>query len=31
MGAAGRELAQARYAWEAIAHRLVDIYEQAAA
>jgi phosphatidylinositol alpha-mannosyltransferase len=31
MGAAGRELAQANYAWEAIARRLVDIYEQAAA
>jgi len=31
MGAAGRELAQSRYAWDAIARRLVDIYAQAAA
>jgi phosphatidylinositol alpha-mannosyltransferase len=31
MGAAGRELAQSRYAWDAIAHRLLDIYRQAAA
>jgi glycosyltransferase involved in cell wall biosynthesis len=31
MGAAGRELAQSRYAWESIARRLLDIYEQAAA
>jgi phosphatidyl-myo-inositol alpha-mannosyltransferase len=31
MGAAGRELAQERYAWDAIARRLLDIYEQAAA
>jgi phosphatidyl-myo-inositol alpha-mannosyltransferase len=31
MGAAGRELAQSRYAWDAIARRLVDIYEHAAA
>jgi len=31
MGAAGRELAQSRYAWDAIARRLVDIYERAAA
>jgi phosphatidyl-myo-inositol alpha-mannosyltransferase len=31
MGAAGRELAQAHYAWEAIAPRLVEIYEQAGA
>src|SRR5947209_6438207 len=27
MGAAGRELAQARYSWDAIARRLVGIYE----
>jgi len=27
MGAAGRRLAQERYAWDAIARRLVDIYE----
>jgi phosphatidylinositol alpha-mannosyltransferase len=31
MGAAGRELAQSLYAWDAIARRLLDIYEQAAA
>ena len=31
MGAAGRELAQQRYAWDAIAARLVEIYEAAAA
>jgi phosphatidylinositol alpha-mannosyltransferase len=31
MGAAGRELAQSRYAWGAIARRLERIYEQAAA
>jgi phosphatidylinositol alpha-mannosyltransferase len=31
MGAAGREYARAEYAWDAIARRLVDIYEQAAA
>jgi glycosyltransferase involved in cell wall biosynthesis len=31
MGAAGRELAQSRYAWDAIARRLLDIYEQVAA
>jgi phosphatidylinositol alpha-mannosyltransferase len=31
MGAAGRALAQARYAWDAIAQRLVDIYETVAA
>jgi phosphatidylinositol alpha-mannosyltransferase len=31
MGAAGRELMQQRYAWDAIASRLVDIYEAAAA
>jgi phosphatidyl-myo-inositol alpha-mannosyltransferase len=31
MGAAGRELAQARYAWEAIAARLLELYEAAAA
>jgi glycosyltransferase involved in cell wall biosynthesis len=31
MGAAGRELAQSRYAWDAIARRLLEIYEQAAA
>ena len=31
MGAAGREYAQADYAWDAIARRLVEIYEQAAA
>ena len=31
MGAAGRELAQSRYAWDAIAARLVQIYESAAA
>jgi len=31
MGAAGRELMQRRYAWDAIASRLVDIYEAAAA
>jgi mannosyltransferase len=27
MGAAGRQLAQARYSWDAIARRLVGIYE----
>jgi glycosyltransferase involved in cell wall biosynthesis len=27
MGAAGRELAQERYAWDALAQRLVGIYE----
>jgi glycosyltransferase involved in cell wall biosynthesis len=31
MGAAGRELARARYAWDAIAHRLRAIYETIAA
>jgi phosphatidylinositol alpha-mannosyltransferase len=31
MGAAGRELAQSRYAWDAIARRLEAIYAQAAA
>jgi phosphatidyl-myo-inositol alpha-mannosyltransferase len=31
MGAAGRKLAQANYAWESIAQRLVGIYEAAAA
>jgi phosphatidylinositol alpha-mannosyltransferase len=31
MGAAGRELAQSRYAWDAIARTLLDIYEQVAA
>ena len=31
MGAAGRVYAQREYAWDAIARRLVDIYEQAAA
>jgi glycosyltransferase involved in cell wall biosynthesis len=31
MGAAGRELAQSRYAWDAIARSLLDIYEQVAA
>ena len=31
MGAAGRRLAQSRYAWDAIARQLVDIYEQVAA
>jgi phosphatidylinositol alpha-mannosyltransferase len=31
MGAAGRVLAQERYAWDAIAARLVEIYEAAAA
>lgn len=31
MGAAGRELAQSRYAWDSIARRLVGIYEAAAA
>jgi phosphatidylinositol alpha-mannosyltransferase len=31
MGAAGRELAQANYAWESIAQRLLGIYEAAAA
>jgi len=31
MGAAGRVYAQKEYAWDAIARRLVDIYEQAAA
>jgi phosphatidylinositol alpha-mannosyltransferase len=28
LGAAGRELAQARYSWDGIASRLVEIYEQ---
>lgn len=28
MGAAGRRLAQERYAWDAIAGRLVEIYEE---
>jgi glycosyltransferase involved in cell wall biosynthesis len=27
MGAAGRELAQERYAWDALAQRLAGIYE----
>jgi phosphatidylinositol alpha-mannosyltransferase len=31
MGATGRELAQARYAWASIARRLESIYTQAAA
>jgi glycosyltransferase involved in cell wall biosynthesis len=31
MGAAGRALMQQRYAWDAIAARLVGIYESAAA
>jgi phosphatidylinositol alpha-mannosyltransferase len=31
MGAAGRDLMQERYAWDAIAARLVEIYEAAAA
>jgi glycosyltransferase involved in cell wall biosynthesis len=31
MGAAGRRLARQRYAWDAIAQRLVEIYERAAA
>jgi phosphatidylinositol alpha-mannosyltransferase len=31
MGAAGRRLAQDRYAWDAIAHRLSEIYETIAA
>ncbi|HEY5059869.1 MAG TPA: glycosyltransferase family 4 protein [Gaiellaceae bacterium] len=31
MGAAGRALAQERYAWDAIARRLVEIYESVAA
>jgi phosphatidylinositol alpha-mannosyltransferase len=31
MGAAGRQLAERRYAWDAIAARLLDIYESAAA
>jgi phosphatidyl-myo-inositol alpha-mannosyltransferase len=31
MGIAGRRLAQSRYAWDAIARTLLDIYEQAAA
>jgi phosphatidylinositol alpha-mannosyltransferase len=31
MGAAGRELAQRRYAWDAVGRRLLDIYEQVAA
>lgn len=31
MGAAGRRLAQERYAWDAIARTLLDIYEQVAA
>jgi phosphatidylinositol alpha-mannosyltransferase len=31
MGAAGRELAQANWAWDEIARQLLDIYEQAGA
>jgi glycosyltransferase involved in cell wall biosynthesis len=31
MGAAGRELAQARYSWDSIGRRLVEIYESLAA
>jgi phosphatidylinositol alpha-mannosyltransferase len=31
MGVAGRELARARYAWDAIGRRLLDIYETVAA
>ena len=31
LGAAGRELAQARYSWDSIARRLVEIYESLAA
>jgi glycosyltransferase involved in cell wall biosynthesis len=31
MGAAGRALAQERYGWDAIAHRLLDIYTAVAA
>jgi glycosyltransferase involved in cell wall biosynthesis len=31
MGAAGRELAQARYSWVSIARRRVEIYESLAA
>jgi phosphatidylinositol alpha-mannosyltransferase len=31
MGAAGRELAESRYAWDAIARRLLGIYHQVAA
>jgi phosphatidyl-myo-inositol alpha-mannosyltransferase len=31
MGVAGRRLAQSRYAWDAIARTLLEIYEQAAA
>jgi glycosyltransferase involved in cell wall biosynthesis len=31
MGAAGRVLAQSRYAWDAIGRRLLDVYEQVAA
>jgi phosphatidylinositol alpha-mannosyltransferase len=31
MGAAGRALAQSRYAWDGIARRLLDIYQQVAA
>ena len=31
MGAAGRTYAETQFAWDAIARRLVDIYEQAAA
>ena len=31
VGVAGRQLAQERYAWEAIAHRLVEIYSAVAA
>jgi glycosyltransferase involved in cell wall biosynthesis len=31
MGAAGRVLMQQRYAWDAIARRLIEIYEAAAA
>jgi glycosyltransferase involved in cell wall biosynthesis len=31
MGAAGRVLAESRYAWDAIGRQLLDIYEQVAA
>jgi glycosyltransferase involved in cell wall biosynthesis len=31
MGAAGRRLAQDRYAWASIGRQLLDIYEQVAA
>jgi glycosyltransferase involved in cell wall biosynthesis len=31
LGAAGRELAESRYAWDTIGRRLLDIYEQVAA